>query len=702
MKSSFRLRSKKQSKTKKTGGASVVPKPGNAVQEKSLNRFGNQATYCRLGQIPIEDDDDNLSGAKLRKYSKYFMCDSSVLTAEEKKLSGPAQQKLRIQKMSTALCNTSERSPFSLANFQANPDSVSVNDLTDGTRCLLKDNYFRQPFEKYYNNLGGVGPLISTAASSFHDTFYNKILPKLCTVKGQPPYLKNPGKPIVFVPLTGSDGFSTKSVQDQWTDAILNKFYNGGAPMYKYTTGSPLERAEIPCPQTLTELEALAARENKSIESYKMDFRFNNVLIIKKGGKNYIVKRYTRFFYKDRSDFEIKGCALPDPKLTQKKTDIELLQGSSCPDSLKYIEDVIKRDQIKALIKDKNAGIFPTVKQKFERFVHDPDFQKVFTREKAAHESLKQERKASYLRDIKGLLIDPEQADFTNHIYNDEFEFRELFTNLILTNYLINIYGNAAGPAKSFICPKHYGLLFVPSYTSNNGPYKGKTVTGDVFFIQEAMKETFDDWVKKDRTTSEMLKFIEYGEYLDNCLNYNEILPAYTQMYAKFIKYQDNPPEVWDGTQQIFIRSADCKGDNIMINADGDWKFIDIDGMQYSRNPSNSKSTYVINDQVSGLSPFSCIFNPSLVGSGDPIVISNLKKILLPSNNRSENSLQINKLINKTRLKKVFNVIAKQMREIIPNNSGEEEDENAQLARALAASMEGGGRKTRKMRKTYK
>ena len=50
---SVRLRSKKQIKTKKNGGASVVPKPGNAVQEKSLNRFGNQEAYCRLGEIPI-------------------------------------------------------------------------------------------------------------------------------------------------------------------------------------------------------------------------------------------------------------------------------------------------------------------------------------------------------------------------------------------------------------------------------------------------------------------------------------------------------------------------------------------------------------------------------------------------------------------------------------------------------------------------
>jgi hypothetical protein len=695
---SVRLRSKKQIKTKKNGGASVVPKPGNAVQEKSLNRFGNQGAYCRLGEIPIEDDDDRLSGAKLRKYSKYFMCDSSVLTAEEKKLGGPAQQKLRIQKMSTALCNTSRRSPFSLANFKANPDSVSVNDLTDGTRCLLQENYFRQPFEKYYNNLGGSGPLISTAALSFHDTFYNRILPKLC---GENPYLKNPANQPVFVPLTSTDGFATKLVQDEWTRDILNKFYNGGTPMYKYTQGSSLESYGIPCPQTLTELEAIAKQQNKTIDSYKMDFRFNNVLVMKKGGKNYIVKRYTRFFYKDRSDFEIKGCALPDPKLTLKKPDIELLQGNYFPNSSAYMERVIKEKKIIELIKDKNAGIFPTVKQKFERFKGDAEFQRIFKAEKATYDRLMKEQLESYMREIQSLIIDPVEADFTKKIYNEEFEFRELFTNLILTNYLINIYGNAAGPAKSFICPKHYGLLFVPSYTSNKGPYNGKSATGDVFFIQEAMHQTFDDWVKIDRTSSEMLKFMEYAEYLDNCLNYNEILPAYAQMYSKFIKYQDSPPEVWDGTKPIFIRSADCKGDNIMINSDEDWKFIDIDGMQYSRNPSNSMSQYVTKSQLGSLSPFSCIISPQL--ATDPIAVKNLKKLIEPDSG-SPNSVLLNRLINKARLKKMFSVVDAMKKEHIPNNSGEAEyeDENAQMARELAASMKGGRRKTRKMRKMYK
>jgi hypothetical protein len=108
--------------------------------------------------------------------------------------------------------------------------------------------------------------------------------------------------------------------------------------------------------------------------------------------------------------------------------------------------------------------------------------------------------------------------------------------------------------------------------------------------------------------------YLESADYLFKSLHYNEILPAFVRKYLPFFVYAQGGKRA-DGVSPVFITSSDCKDDNIMINAEGQWKLIDMDGMKFTDSIFDSMGVSRQYEE----SPITCVADPDALKAHAPV-----------------------------------------------------------------------------------
>ena len=167
---------------------------------------------------------------------------------------------------------------------------------------------------------------------------------------------------------------------------------------------------------------------------------------------------------------------------------------------------------------------------------------------------------------------------------NNECEFREFFTCLILSHYLRKMYGN--------VCPQIYGFYLIPKYIVNY--FNGKEVIRreikhEIIVIEEKMEFTLEQFLKKnlneldEKSRREKFnKIIQDLIYLNFALHYNTIPKQLVQRFSFVLFPNDENLSTYIESRKLYLSFFDCKLDNIMIDSDGNWRIIDIDGIMIS------------------------------------------------------------------------------------------------------------------------
>jgi hypothetical protein len=233
---------------------------------------------------------------------------------------------------------------------------------------------------------------------------------------------------------------------------------------------------------------------------------------------------------------------------------------------------------------------------------------------------------------------------------NDDCEYRELFTCLIFSHYLRKLYGN--------ICPKIYGVLLVPK----SDPY----ITREIYIIQEPMDETSEQWIFKEKTLSQLKKYIEDMIFLNICLHskpipqkllkrfpdiiYPKTISNKTQ-WERIIKSSGQEPE-------LFLYFYDCKMDNVMIDIDGNWRIIDIDGLLIT---TGIEPTMLNTDY----NPLMCVFSKGFKYFGGKFDFYNALRLVKIINDKKEEIIQQFGTDHQVSIRKNLEAIKKYMNYII-------------------------------------
>ena len=194
-----------------------------------------------------------------------------------------------------------------------------------------------------------------------------------------------------------------------------------------------------------------------------------------------------------------------------------------------------------------------------------------------------------------------------SNLREDECEFRELFNCIVLSHYLIKHYGD--------ICPKIYGLFLVPK----KDPY----VKNEIYIIQEQMNKTVDVWLSENKTEDELKNFVNSMIKLDFVLHNKKIPTSLVNRFDYIFYPKANNNHLEWVKQDLYLAFYDCKYDNIMIDFNGNWRIIDIDGIIFTEQNNIDKQDK---------NPSTCIFNNCDLGVNYPFMSDELKKALNVNN----------------------------------------------------------------------
>lgn len=479
--------------------------------------------YCELPELDVSGESgDNISSSKYRALYKHYLCDDSVLDAEEKKQSPLVQETTRITKFNETLCRPAATA-YDKTKFRNTPSKYLVSHLTDAERCLTGSS-FLEPNNRFLKDKDGIALL----DKPFIRTFDTQIIPGLFGIGGQPPYIKSGGGPK-YIEINRSPVPITAARQGAFVAEVLATYFERGNNLHIPTLLWP---DGLVFPNDLAGMEHLISEERYGIQS--QSWRSKTIMPVVFEGKTYILKRYNRLVKLPKSEIHWKGCSL-----------------------------------------DIDASEIPSME------FDSPTFNKLY------------EKVAFLLGD---------------------FEYREIISNLFLTFYCNTLYGS--GLRGGYVCPTHYAIIFVPSYEITTGPLAGNTVTSEIFIVSEPMTNTFMGWIREsEKTEAEMRFYLESADYLYKCLHYNEILPAFVKKYLPFFVYGMGGRAA-DGVSPVFINSSDCKDDNIMINAGGQWKLIDMDGMKFASDIFDSLGVTRQYEE----SPITCVADPGALKAKAPVV----------------------------------------------------------------------------------
>ena len=189
-------------------------------------------------------------------------------------------------------------------------------------------------------------------------------------------------------------------------------------------------------------------------------------------------------------------------------------------------------------------------------------------------------------------------------IRNDECEYKEVFTNIVLSYYLNQMYGN--------ICPKTYAVLVI---TSND------KVNHEVYIISESMRQTLDDWLEiGSKSQDEINTLVGQMLYISDCLHINHLPDILVDRfkYILFTTYETKNFRQYELTkkpnEKVYIKFGDCKGDNIMIDENSKWRVIDVDGFRlYKDELKMLNSSREVNENYMDSSLLSCGFDFRMV-----------------------------------------------------------------------------------------
>jgi hypothetical protein len=162
-----------------------------------------------------------------------------------------------------------------------------------------------------------------------------------------------------------------------------------------------------------------------------------------------------------------------------------------------------------------------------------------------------------------------------------ECEFKELFTNLVLTYYLNQIYGN--------ISPITYGVLIV-----NRNQYTEQ----EVFLISETMTVTVEQWFVNEISQLEIDDWFINMIYLSDCIHLNPLPKQLVERFSWLLyPYEFKNSRYYQLTKKetsnVFIHFYDCKLDNIMKDSNNKWRVIDVDGLMTATEPKTLGQNYL-------------------------------------------------------------------------------------------------------------